>query len=127
MPNSTIQQTIENYIKAYNNFDVDGMVEQIHPDVQFDNVSNNEKMLSIKGLEAFKAQALKATQLFTEREQKIRQLTITDNTAEAEIDYTAILAIDLPNGMKAGDKLELEVKSVFTIQDDKIIKLQDYS
>ena len=127
MPNSTIQQTIENYIKAYNNFDVEGMLAQLHPDVEFENIANGEVTISIIGITAFKAQAEEATKYFTQREQKITQLTIKDNTAEAQINYTAIPAIDLPNGFKAGDKLELTGKSVFTFKDGKIVKLQDYS
>ncbi|WP_235942024.1 hypothetical protein [Pontibacter fetidus] len=53
-----------------------------------------ERLLKIN---AFKQQAVEATKYFTQREQKIIQLTITDTTAEVQIDYTAILAIDLPN------------------------------
>jgi ketosteroid isomerase-like protein len=127
MLNSTIQQTIENYIKAYNNFDVDGMLAQLHPEVEFENIANGEVTLSIKGIDAFKTQAEEASKYFTQREQKITVLTITDNTAEAKIDYTAILAIDLPNGMKAGGQLELNGKSVFTFENGKIIRIQDYS
>ncbi|MEJ8755522.1 nuclear transport factor 2 family protein [Pontibacter sp. H259] len=127
MLNSSPQQTIESYIKAYNNFDVKGMLAQLHPEVEFENYTNGEVTLSIKGIDAFKAQAADATKYFTQREQKITQLTITDNIAEAQIDYTAILAIDLPNGLKTGDKLELKGKSVFTFKDGKIIRLQDYS
>ncbi|WP_162426142.1 nuclear transport factor 2 family protein [Pontibacter pudoricolor] len=127
MPNSAIQQTIETYIAAYNNFDVEAMIAQLHPDIEFENIANGEVTLSIKGTKAFKQQAEVATKYFKHREQKITQLTITDTKADAQIDYSAILAIDLPNGMKACDKLELKGKSVFTIEDGKIIRLQDYS
>jgi ketosteroid isomerase-like protein len=127
MPNPDIQQTIENYIKAYNNIDVEGMLVQLHPEVEFENIAKGKVKLSLKGIEAFKKQAEEAAKYFTQREQKITELAITNNTAEAQIDYSAILAINLPNGMQAGDKLELKGKSVFTFKDDKIIKLQDYS
>ena len=127
MPKPDIQQTIENYIKAYNNFDIEGMLVQLHPEVEFENIANGEVTLSLKGIEAFKKQAEEAAKYFTQREQKITELAITNNTAEAQIDYSAILAINLPNGMQAGDELELKGKSVFTFKDGKIIKLQDYS
>lgn len=123
----TIQQTIEAYITAYNNFDVEGMVAQLHPEIEFENITNGEITLTLKGLDAFKAQAQEATKYFTKREQKITQLTIVNNTAEAQLDYTAIVAIDLPNGLKAGGKLELKGMSVFTFEGGKILKLQDYS
>ena len=123
----TIQQTIEAYITAYNNFDVEGMLAQLHPEIEFENITDGKVTLNIKGIETFKTQAQEATRYFTQREQKITQLTIVNNTAEAQIDYTAVLAVDLPNGMKAGEKLELEGKSVYTFKAGKIIKLQDYS
>ena len=127
MHKTAIQTSIENYINAYNSFDVAGMMALLHPEIAFENISNGEVTLSIKGIANFKQQAEEATRYFTTREQKITQLTITDHTAEALIAYTAILAHDLPNGMKAGDKLELEGRSVFTFRDGKIIRLQDYS
>jgi len=127
MSNSAIQQTIENYIKAYNNFDVAGMLLQLHPEVEFENITNGEVTTNLKGSVAFRRQAEEATNYFTQREQKIAKLTIADNTAEVQIDYSAILALDLPNGLKAGDKLELKGRSVFTFKEGKIIRLQDYS
>ena len=127
MSNSAIQQTIENYINAYNNFDVEGMLLQLHPEVEFENITDGEVTTSLKGSEAFRQQAEEATNYFTQREQKITKLTIADNTAEVQIDYSATLALNLPNGLKAGDKLELKGRSVFTFKEGKIIRLQDYS
>lgn len=33
------QQQIEHYIKAYNTFDVGGMLRDLHPDVAFENIA----------------------------------------------------------------------------------------
>lgn len=44
-----------------------------------------------------------------------------------DISYKAILAIDLPNGMQAGDTLELNGKSEFEFDNRKIKKISDYS
>jgi hypothetical protein len=54
-------------------------------------------------------------------------LHFDENKAEVEISYTGILAIDLPNGLKSGSKIELRGQSIFTFQDDKIIKIEDIS
>ncbi|WBE26091.1 hypothetical protein [Denitrificimonas caeni] len=50
-----------------------------------------------------------------------------DNSTEIEIDYTAILAMDLPNGLKKGQELTLSGKSVFEFENNKVIKLTDIS
>ena len=44
-----------------------------------------------------------------------------------EIVYQAILAVDLPNGMKAGEGLSLNGKSIFSFVDDKIAIIIDES
>ena len=50
----------------------------------------------------------------------------TDHT-EVNIAYHAVLAIDLPNGMNAGDELNLTGKSIFKFDGDKIISITDIS
>jgi len=39
----------------------------------------------------------------------------------------ARLAVDLPNGLKIGDTLQLKGKSVFGINEGKISLIEDYS
>lgn len=49
------------------------------------------------------------------------------NNETTEIDYSATLATDLPNGLKKGHKIELKGKSIFKFLDNKIIELIDIS
>lgn len=118
---------IKNYIKAYNNFDVENMLSNLHDDIEFKNISNGEVNLTTKGITEFKTQAEKAKSIFSKREQKITALHFDENKAEVEISYTGILAVDLPNGLKSGHKIELNGQSIFTFQDNKIIKIEDIS
>jgi hypothetical protein len=121
------QKSIENYISAYNNFDVEGMLRDLHPEIRFKNISNGETNLSLKGIKAFQQQAEQALSLFSQRKQQIQHITFHQETVEVGIAYQGILASDLPNGMKAGDKIELIGKSIFRFQNDKIIEIQDIS
>jgi ketosteroid isomerase-like protein len=127
MNKKEIQAIIESYLKAYNNFDVEGMLAHMHPEVVFENIASGKVTLAIKGIQNFRSQAQEAVSYFTEREQKITCLEISEEEAEVLIDYAAILAIDLPNGLKTGDKLVLKGKSVFTFKENQIIRLQDFS
>lgn len=125
--NQDLQQTVEHYITAYNNFDVEGMLIKLHPEVVFKNIAQGEVNLVTNGLEEFKAQAEKASAFFLERKQVITEFKTSDQQAEALIDYHAVLAIDLPNGLKKGEKLLLKGRSVFSFEKDLIISIEDYS
>ena len=127
MKKGTITSVVTNYIEAYNCFDVEAMLAHLHPEIEFENISDGAVTLSLKGMEDFKKQAQEATRYFAQRKQTVTGLTIQNERAEAIIAYEAILAIDLPNGLKAGDKLELKGRSVFTFQNDQIIRIQDFS
>jgi ketosteroid isomerase-like protein len=43
------------------------------------------------------------------------------------IKFEAIVAVDLPNGMKAGDHFNMEGKSIFKFRNGKLWRIADYS
>lgn len=121
------QKIIENYIKAYNSFDIDKMLTDMDDNVRFENISNGEINLVTNNISELRIQAEQAKQFFKEREQTITNYTFSNDSVEIQIDYKGILAIDFPNGLKAGDKIELKGRSVFKFKNDKIIELKDIS
>lgn len=118
---------VENYICAYNNFDIEAMTANLDDEIIFRNISDGETTLELVGGDAFKNQAKQAAGFFSEREQKIENMILKNEICEIEIDYRATLAADLPNGLKAGDKIELKGKSVFSFRADKISEITDIS
>lgn len=127
MEKQALEQSIQAYMKAYNEFDIEGMLARLHPEIMFKNISNGQVTLTIKGIEAFKAQAQQANQFFKQRQQTITAINFEQHQTEVLLNFQGVLAIDLPNGLKAGDKLELKGKSVFRFEDNKIISLEDIS
>lgn len=125
--NETRKNIIENYIAAYNNFDVEGMLKDLDAEIVFQNVSNGEVNLMTNGIDEFRTQATQAVNLFSRREQKITNLKFGETNAEADIFYRGTLAADLPNGLKAGDEIALDGKSIFRFAGDKIIGIEDIS
>lgn len=120
--------TIYQYVKAYNELDVPGMLAHMADTVVFDNYQNNQSTLHLEGIDKFKKQATDALAYFTERRQTILSLTHKPNTTEITVAYEAIAAMDFPNGTKEGDKIRLTGKSVFEfLPTGKISKLTDYS
>lgn len=121
------QEIIENYIHAYNTFDIDGMLRDMHEDVKFENISNGQVDLSTHGIEELKNQAEIAKAYFKERNIQIVEFKFPGEIIEIKIKYTATLAMDLPGGPKAGNSIRMEGKSIFHFKDDKIIRIQDIS
>ena len=127
MTNAEKKGLVEKYVSAYNNFDIEAMLETLHDDIIFKNISGGKITLELRGLDAFEKQARQAAEMFSEREQKIENITFKDEICEVEIDYQGKIAADLPNNLKAGDKIELKGKSVFNFFEDGISEIADIS
>lgn len=127
MTEHEMRKLIEQYLKAYNAFDIDGMMASVHPDVQFQNVSDGKVTVAAAGTEEFRQIAEQATALFASRCQTVTAFTINEAGASVDIAYEGVLAKDLPNGLKAGQMLKLNGRSQFEFKDGKISRLVDYS
>lgn len=126
--NQLYRRIIEDYIEAYNRFDTEGMLRDMHDDVQFRNISKGEVNLITHGIRELRNQAEQAKGYFSEREQNITGMMYDgDDQVEVGINFKGILATDFLKDLKAGDKVEIKGKSIFKFKDDKIIDLQDIS
>ncbi|AQX09617.1 nuclear transport factor 2 family protein [Elizabethkingia ursingii] len=121
------EHIIRSYINAYNQFDIPGMVANLHDNIIFKNIQDGETNLLLQGKKEFRQQAELAKTYFTERQQNITSVKHSEDQTEIEIDYFAVLAADMPNGLKKGNALKLTGKSIFRFSDDRIIELTDIS
>jgi len=121
------KRIIENYVKSYNDFDLEGMIKNMDENIVFENVSNGEVEMRLIGLEEFTKQAQLAKQGFKERKQTIESWKFEDSKVSIDIKFEAILALDFPNGFQAGDVIELQGVSVFEFSKKKIKKITDKS
>jgi len=118
---------IDHYLAAYNAFDIDAMMATIHSDIQFQNVSGGEVTATASGAEEFRRLAEQSKKLFSSRHQTIAAFASDGEKAVIDVTYEAVLASDLPNGLKAGETLRLNGRSEFVFRDGKIRELSDYS
>lgn len=121
------ERIIQDYINAYNHFDIAKMIANLDEAIHFESISNGITNLSLTGLPAFKQQAESAKQLFSDRTQTILSFKHWDYETWIEIAYHGVLATDLPNGLKKGNELNLMGKSIFRFSGNKIIELTDMS
>lgn len=118
---------VDRYIAAYNAFDVEGLLELLHPAVVFRNVSGGQITATATGIQEFRQLAEQSKETFSSRIQEVTSFATEGETVEVNIRYRATLARDLHNGMKAGETLCLEGRSVFRLRDGKFDRITDYS
>ncbi|MBU4535811.1 MAG: nuclear transport factor 2 family protein [Euryarchaeota archaeon] len=116
---------VEDYILAYNKFDVPGMVSYLHEDMLFQNISQGKVTLELKGRNSFTRQAYQAVNLFKKREIIITDVSFEKEDMIVKIDYNGILGVDVPDGPKKGDKIELKGQSVFQFKEGKISSIKE--
>lgn len=127
-----MEHLIRRYIAAYNRMDVPGMMALLHDVIVFENVSSTNGITATSGKADFEVLARQSLSVFRGRRQTIRSLTLGERTAAVEIDYEAVLNIDLPTGwnaepLKAGETMQLRGVTMFAFSDGKIARISDYS
>ena len=120
-----MKQIIDEYIKAYNEFNVDGMLRNVHKDIELKNTTNGEVNVQLKGINILKQQAEQSISLFKKREMRIIEQVIKGDTVENKISFKGVIAIDFPDGPKEDELVKLEGKSIFQFEKGKIILIED--
>ncbi|AOT07956.1 nuclear transport factor 2 family protein [Pseudoalteromonas luteoviolacea] len=118
---------INQYIESYNDFNIGGMLSLFDDSIVFENESNGEVNVRAEGKQEFENLANESAKLFSQRNQTVTNLIINDTTAQVDIDYLGVLAVDLSNGLKEGDALTTQGKSYFEFKNDKISYIKDVS
>ncbi|HSD56664.1 MAG TPA: nuclear transport factor 2 family protein [Methanotrichaceae archaeon] len=120
------RRLVENYIKHYNNMNIQSMLALFADNAEFESVSNTEGIIKTSNKNQLSELASASLEFFEKRQQMPLSWVISDNQVAVEIDYWCKLAKDLPNGKKAGDEMKLRGASFFEIRDGLIRKLTDY-
>lgn len=116
-----------NYVETYNAKDVDGMLRCLSENVEFQNISSGAVNAEARGLEAFGKLARMGAAAFRERHQAVTGCIVVANRVMLEIEYSAVVAADLPNGWKAGQELRFPGSSYFELENGRIAKIVDAS
>jgi ketosteroid isomerase-like protein len=118
---------IEQFLGAYNRFEIDGMMELVDPEIEFRNVSGGDVDTAAIGQDEFRELAEQSAFLFSSRKQTPTNFLAEGEAVSVDIDFVGTLATDIPDGMKAGEELRVTGRSEFVFRDDKIFRLTDYS
>lgn len=118
---------ISKYIDAYNERDIDRMLECVTADVIFENISNTGQSMSFEGREAMAEIVRLSGNAFSYRRQKLVSLIQSGDLASAEVLFEAKAAVDLPTGARAGDMIKLRGASFFELRDGLLCRIADYT
>jgi hypothetical protein len=128
MDEKSKNELIDSYLHAYNNFDIEGMLKLLHEEINFHNISGEEVMVSTAGKQEFFKLADMSRNFFSSREQVPLQRDVLDNgNVRLQISFNAVVGMDLPNGLKQGQQLQLQGVSEFAFEDKLIKSITDIS
>jgi steroid delta-isomerase-like uncharacterized protein len=118
---------VRRYIAAYNAKDVEALLECLTEDVVFENLPGGSTTARVKGKAAFAELAWQSAGLFSERKQLVKACIAAGPRVAIKVDYRATAAVDLLSGWAAGQTIQLEGASFFTMRDGRIAELTDIS
>lgn len=127
MSSIDIRAIVDHYIDAYNRKNIDDMLMNVHPQIEFKNISAGVVNARTNGVTELRTLAQQSLSLFSERQQKIESFELQGSVAVATIAFRAVVAADLPNGLKKGQVQNFSGRSEFEVQDGAISKITDIS
>lgn len=122
-----LEDIIARYIASYNARDIDGMITCVTDDVVFENISNTGQSMRLDGKEMMAQVAELSGNAFSYRRQRIVNVVTGSGKAAAEIEFEGKAAVDLPNGVKAGETVKVRGASFFEFRGNLLCRIADYS
>jgi len=114
---------VQQYISAYNNFDIEKMVSLMHRDCIFESRVNNKVTLSTKGQTSFRQICNLSKKNYKFRKQVIEDFKEYENRVEVKLYFKATLAVDIPDLGKKDEQIAFETKSIFEFKNERIYKI----
>jgi len=121
------QHLIERYIAAYNSFDIEGMAAVLSAGIRFDNIAQGTTTHETVGIDAFRTLATSSAAMFSRRRQTVLALEFDPDQVIANIVFEGTLAVDVPDGPKAGSQVTMAGSSTFRFDGEKIGSIVDRS
>lgn len=122
-----LEDIITRYIDCYNARDIGGMLACVTDDVVFENISNSGQSMLLEGKEKMEQVAILSGNAFSYRRQRLINIILGAGKAAAEIEFEGKAAVDLPNGVPAGDTVKIRGASFFEFRGNLMCRIADYS
>ena len=90
-------------------------------------MTNSAGIVECSGKLELRSMDSQSRELFKTRKQTVKNWIVEGSQVVIETEFSAVMACDLPNGIKEDDLLQLRGVSVFLFENGKIKRLSDYS
>jgi len=124
---AVLDETIRRYIASYNDRDIDAMLACVTDDVVFENISNAGQSMRLDGKVMMRQVAEVSGNAFSYRRQRLINIVTGSGKAAAEIEFEGRAAVDLPNGVRAGETVRVRGASFFEFRGPLLCRIADYS
>ena len=123
-----MRDLIDRYLDAYNRMDVPAMLNTMHAGVVFENYTKGVLSVRTQGVAELRHLAESSLHLFSARRQIITAFREHGgDAATADILFDGTFAIDLPNGVRAGQTIALTGRSEYRVSEGKLVYIADFS
>ncbi len=122
-----LDEIIRRYIASYNDRDIDAMLACVTDDVVFENTSNAGQSMRLDGKVMMRQVAEVSGNAFSYRRQRLINIVTGAGKAAAEIEFEGRAAVDLPNGVRAGETVKVRGASFFEFRGPLLCRIADYS
>ncbi len=122
-----LDEIIRRYIASYNDRDIDTMLACVTDDVVFENISNAGQSMRLDGKAMMRQVAELSGNAFSYRRQRLINIVTGTSKAAAEIEFEGRAAVDLPNGVRAGETVKVRGASFFEFRGPLLCRIADYS
>jgi hypothetical protein len=122
-----LDEIIRRYIASYNDRDIDTMLACVTDDVVFENISNAGQSMRLDGKAMMRQVAEVSGNAFSYRRQRLINIVTGTSKAAAEIEFEGRAAVDLPNGVRAGETVKVRGASFFEFRGPLLCRIADYS
>lgn len=123
-----MRELIDRYLDAYNRMDVPAMLKTMHREVVFENYTKGVLSVRTQGIEELCHLAESSLHLFSARRQIITAFREHGgDAATADILFDGTFAVDLPNGVRAGQTIALTGRSEYRVREGLLGYIADFS
>jgi ketosteroid isomerase-like protein len=125
MSPSEIKSVVQAYVDAFNRKDVSGMLQCVHRDITFSSDISGARMCEIHGIDDFADVVQLTTEMFEDRHEQCLSFDVEGDTAHASMLLIGVLAEDLPNGLRAGQRVSCSGRTEFDFLDGTIVGIKE--
>jgi hypothetical protein len=116
---------IKTFVHAYNAFDIETMMSLLHPEFEFRHISSGRTSVIASSLNEYRDFIEYGAELFSSRKLTVMDIQEVNDRITAGIVYAGVLAVDLPDGLKAGDTLKHQGCHEYIFRDGMIYRVTD--